>query len=75
MHIRVQRSDGSMVVLSLSLAGSRIVVGQRRDYLMGDVVADVFDQISSTDRPSHSTWSVPAHFGDATPLAVLTKPQ
>jgi hypothetical protein len=68
VHIRVQRSDGSMVVRSLSLAGSRIVVGQRLDYLMGDGVAHAFTSpwtpwavpVSSTDRPSHSTWPVPA---------------
>ena len=44
MKIRVQRNDGSMVTLTLSTAGWHIVVGQGRDYILGDGVAHAFDK-------------------------------
>jgi hypothetical protein len=54
VNIRVQRIDGSAVTLSLSSAGWHIVVGQRRDYIIGDGVAHTFskeDPDSSKEDP------------------------
>lgn len=44
VNIRVQRIDGSAVTLSLSSAGWHAVVGQRRDYIIGDGVAHAFSK-------------------------------
>jgi hypothetical protein len=44
VNIRVQRIDGSAVTLSMSSAGWHAVVGQRRDYIIGDGVAHTFSK-------------------------------